>query len=91
MHLYGEVLDNYVARDLPQQTLAAIDVHVSNCLFCAHTLANGPWRQPAGSGGACLDASSVTSSISLVVCRGGAAPRDPVPVVLAQRARRILG
>ena len=41
MHLYGEVLDNYVARDLPQQTLAAIDVHVSNCLFCAHTLAAG--------------------------------------------------
>ena len=41
MHLHGEVLDNYVARDLPPQTLAAIDVHVSNCLFCADTLANG--------------------------------------------------
>ncbi|MDX6409853.1 MAG: hypothetical protein QOE13_2924 [Gaiellaceae bacterium] len=41
MHLYGEVLDSYVARDLPAQTLAAIDVHVSNCLFCAHTLATG--------------------------------------------------
>lgn len=41
MHLYGQVLDNYVARDLPPQTLAAIDVHVSNCLFCTHTLANG--------------------------------------------------
>jgi hypothetical protein len=41
MHLYGEVLDNYMARDLPEQTLAAIDVHVSNCFFCAHTLANG--------------------------------------------------
>jgi hypothetical protein len=41
MHLYGKVLDNYVERDLPPQTLAAIDVHVSNCLFCAHTLAGG--------------------------------------------------
>jgi hypothetical protein len=34
------VLDKYVTRDLPPQTLAAIDVHVSNCLFCAHSLAN---------------------------------------------------
>jgi hypothetical protein len=41
MHLYGEVLDSYVARDLPPQTLAAIDAHISNCLFCAHTLATG--------------------------------------------------
>ena len=41
MHLYGQVLDNYVARDLPPQTLDAIDLHVSNCLFCAHTLASG--------------------------------------------------
>jgi hypothetical protein len=41
MHLYGEVLDNYVRRDLPAQTLDAIDLHVSNCLFCAHTLATG--------------------------------------------------
>jgi hypothetical protein len=41
MHLYGEVLDHYVARELPPQTLAAIDAHVSNCLFCAHTLASG--------------------------------------------------
>ena len=40
MHLYGEVLDNYVTRDLPPQTLDAIDLHVSNCLFCAHTLAS---------------------------------------------------
>jgi hypothetical protein len=39
MHLHGEVLDNYVTRDLPPQTLDAIDLHVSNCLFCAHTLA----------------------------------------------------
>ena len=41
MHLYGEVLDNYVTRELPQQTLVAIDAHVSNCLFCADTLARG--------------------------------------------------
>jgi hypothetical protein len=39
MHLYGDTLDNYVARTLPAQTLAAIDGHVSNCLFCAHALA----------------------------------------------------
>jgi hypothetical protein len=39
MHLYGQVLDSYVTRDLPPGTLDAIDVHVSNCLFCAHTLA----------------------------------------------------
>ena len=41
MHPYGELLDNYVRRDLPAQTLDAIDLHVSNCLFCTHTLANG--------------------------------------------------
>ena len=41
MHLHGNVLDNYVKRDLPAQTLDAIDLHVSNCLFCAHTLATG--------------------------------------------------
>jgi hypothetical protein len=39
MHLYGEILERYVSRDLPSPTLAAIDAHVSNCLFCAHTLA----------------------------------------------------
>ena len=39
MHLYGNVLDNYVRRDLPAETLDAIDRHVSNCLSCAHTLA----------------------------------------------------
>ena len=41
MHLYGKVLDSYVARDLPPQTLAAIDVHVSNCFSCAHALGTG--------------------------------------------------
>jgi hypothetical protein len=39
MHLYGGILESYAARELPPQTLAAIDGHVSNCLFCAHTLA----------------------------------------------------
>lgn len=39
MHLYDEILEKYVARELPQRTLSAIDAHVSNCLFCAHTLA----------------------------------------------------
>jgi hypothetical protein len=39
MHLYGDILESYVARDLPPATLEAIDAHVSNCLFCAHTLA----------------------------------------------------
>jgi hypothetical protein len=39
MHLYGDILEDYVAREMPSHTLAAIDVHVSNCLFCAQTLA----------------------------------------------------
>jgi hypothetical protein len=39
LHLYGDTLKNYVARELPPRTLDAIDVHVSNCLFCAHALA----------------------------------------------------
>lgn len=39
MHLYGDILEHYLARELPPQTLAAIDTHVSNCLFCAHALA----------------------------------------------------
>ena len=39
MHVTGDVLESYVARELPPRTLAAIDAHVSNCLFCAHTLA----------------------------------------------------
>ena len=39
MHVYGDTLKNYVARELPPRTLDAIDAHVSNCLFCAHGLA----------------------------------------------------
>ena len=40
MHLYGDTLKGYIVRDLPPATLDAIDAHVSNCLFCAHTLAD---------------------------------------------------
>jgi len=40
MHLYDEMLDSYLARDLPPQTLSVIDAHVSNCLACAHALAD---------------------------------------------------
>ncbi len=40
MHLYGDILEGYVTRELPAPTLAALDTHVSNCLFCAHTLAD---------------------------------------------------
>ena len=39
MHLHGDTLKNYVARELPPRTLDAIDVHVSNCLSCAHAIA----------------------------------------------------
>jgi hypothetical protein len=39
MHLYGHRLDRYLRRDLPAHQLSAIDTHVSNCLFCAHALA----------------------------------------------------
>jgi hypothetical protein len=44
MHLYDEILDGYLARDLPQKSLAAIDAHVSNCLPCAHALAERSHR-----------------------------------------------
>jgi hypothetical protein len=40
MHLYGDTLEHYIARDLPPKTLTAVDAHVSNCLFCAHALAD---------------------------------------------------
>jgi hypothetical protein len=40
MHLYDETLDRYMARDLPPRAMSAIDVHVSNCLPCAHALAD---------------------------------------------------
>jgi hypothetical protein len=40
MHIYGNTLESYAARDLPLPQLVAIDAHVSNCLFCAHGLAD---------------------------------------------------
>jgi hypothetical protein len=40
MHLYGDTLERYVARELPQEQLGALDSHVTNCLFCAHGLAD---------------------------------------------------
>jgi hypothetical protein len=40
MHIYRDLLQSYTKRDLPEQQLAALDVHVSNCLFCAHALAD---------------------------------------------------
>ena len=40
MHLYGDTLERYVARDLPQKHLVVLDSHVSNCMFCAHGLAD---------------------------------------------------
>jgi hypothetical protein len=39
LHIYGETLKQYVARELPPRTLDQIDVHISNCLSCAHALA----------------------------------------------------
>ena len=46
MHLYGEILERYVDGKLPRPTLAAIDTHVSNCLVCAHALANDSAAAP---------------------------------------------
>jgi hypothetical protein len=40
MHLHDEVLEKYLTRELPLKTLSELDAHVSNCLFCAHTLAD---------------------------------------------------
>ena len=40
VHIYGDTRERYAARDLPQAQLAAIDAHVSNCMFCAHGLAD---------------------------------------------------
>jgi hypothetical protein len=50
MHLYGDTLESYAAGELPAEMLAAIDGHVSNCLFCAHALAeagsvSGRWER----------------------------------------------
>jgi len=40
MHLYGRTLEGYVTGALSAQQLVALDAHVSNCLFCAHALAD---------------------------------------------------
>jgi hypothetical protein len=40
MHLYGHLHESYIKRDLPAAQLASIDTHVSNCLFCAHAIAD---------------------------------------------------
>jgi len=40
MHIYGKILEQYLNRELPHNQLVAIDAHVSNCLFCAHALAD---------------------------------------------------
>ena len=40
VHIYGDTRERYAARDLPRTQLAAIDAHVSNCMFCAHGLAD---------------------------------------------------
>jgi anti-sigma factor RsiW len=40
MHIYGNSLEKYVSRELPPDRLATLDAHISNCLFCAHALAD---------------------------------------------------
>jgi anti-sigma factor RsiW len=40
MHINGNILERYVNRELPPDQLAMLDAHVSNCLFCAHALAD---------------------------------------------------
>jgi hypothetical protein len=39
MHLHRDEIERYRTRDLPQPTLAAIDAHISNCLYCSRSLA----------------------------------------------------
>ena len=34
------LFERYVRRELPAAKLATIDAHVSNCVFCAHSLAD---------------------------------------------------
>jgi hypothetical protein len=50
MHLYGETLQRYLRDDLPQDQRADIDIHVANCLPCAHAIAgdgttSGRWER----------------------------------------------
>jgi anti-sigma factor RsiW len=46
MHLHGETLERYARRELPADQLAALDEHVSNCMFCAHPLAEARATNP---------------------------------------------
>jgi hypothetical protein len=39
MHLHGDQIERYRTRELPQSTLAAIDAHISSCLYCSRSLA----------------------------------------------------
>lgn len=39
MHLHGDEIERYRTRNLPQPTLAAIDRHISGCLYCSRSLA----------------------------------------------------
>jgi anti-sigma factor RsiW len=50
MHLHGNTLERYVSGSLPADELAGIDTHVTNCLQCAHALAEhgaatGHWKR----------------------------------------------
>jgi len=40
MHIHPAILESYAAGELSQPQLASVDAHVSNCLFCAHAIAD---------------------------------------------------
>ena len=40
MHLHGETLERYVDSDLPDDQLAILDEHISNCFLCAAAFAH---------------------------------------------------
>jgi hypothetical protein len=35
MHIHGQHLERYLARDMDDRTLAMLDRHLSNCMPCA--------------------------------------------------------
>jgi anti-sigma factor RsiW len=50
MHLHGTTLDRYISGSLSPEEGARIDTHVTNCLQCAHALADsgaatGHWER----------------------------------------------
>jgi anti-sigma factor RsiW len=50
MHLHGNTLARYLAGSLDPSAVAAIDVHLANCLPCAHSLGqhgavSGRWER----------------------------------------------